>query len=106
MIVCYPNIHFLSQKYRLHFTDEEIAALKQTEAEMTEQVGDRASSRTRVLPLPTCSPLQHATLHVRESPEYKLLMAGGRVKFRESIRQLNLASLPFNALHSSLSSHL
>lgn len=53
MIVCYPSIHFLSQKYQLHVTDEEIASLKQTEAEITEQAGDRASSRTQVLPPPT-----------------------------------------------------
>lgn len=33
-----PNINFLSQKYQLHFTDEEIAALKQTEPKMIEHL--------------------------------------------------------------------
>lgn len=31
MIVCYPNICFLPWHHQLHLTDEDIAALKQTD---------------------------------------------------------------------------
>lgn len=47
MIVCSLNIHFLSQKYQFHFTDEEIAYLKQSLRGQNELATEPGSSHPR-----------------------------------------------------------
>lgn len=73
MIFCYPNIHFRPQQYQLHFTNEEIAALKQSlrwhsKLGMEQLVAPKSpTSHFKLFPThcATC-----------RSPEYKSLMAG------------------------------
>ena len=77
MILCYPNIHFLSWQYQLHFTDGEIASLKQSlrwySKLVIKQVVEPRSPTSHCKLFPTgCAACQ--------SPEYKPLMARSTAK--------------------------